>query len=362
MDREELLLIFSSSVVGVVWGSNVLIIPLYFKSLGLSPLIIGEVLSLSILTGTLLSLLLSALGDAYGRKKFIFVSKSIGTLSYFLLLFTPFSYLFVNQGYGLVAALMAEKSRDLDKAFSYRASLNIFFSVLGSLLPLFLDFKEIITLNGFILLLSLLLLIPVKEKYKGTGKMSFKVSSFKLLGKLSTEALIGLGAGILLPMLSLWFNLRFGVSASEMSPIYALSELTLALGVLGAPVLSKLMGRVRAIFVTHMLAIGVLVLIPFSTSFLEAGILYVVRNTLMNSTSPLMSSLVLSLVKEEERSRVNSFLQLIDAIPRSLGPTVTGYLFTVGGLDIPFFITATLYFVATLLFYMFFKQTEISPS
>lgn len=79
----------------------------------------------------------------------------------------------------------------------------------------------------------------------------------------------------------------------------------------------------------------------------------------MNSTGPLMNSLVFKIVKEEERSRVNSLLQVLDAIPRSLGPNLTGYLFYIGNLNIPFLITATLYLVATILFYNFFKDIKI---
>ncbi|ACP46594.1 hypothetical protein YG5714_2348 [Sulfolobus islandicus Y.G.57.14] len=130
---------------------------------------------------------------------------------------------------------------------AYRSSLNILFSVIGSLLPTALNFKGIIIVDGIVTFLSLLLVIPVKENYKGTSRVTLKISSFKILGKLSTEAIIGLGAGVLLPMLSLWFNLRFHVTASSLSPIYAISEITLALSTLFSPILASTLGRIRAI-------------------------------------------------------------------------------------------------------------------
>ncbi|BDB99106.1 MFS transporter [Saccharolobus caldissimus] len=359
MKKEDFLLIVSSSLGGIAWGANTIIIPLYFKTLGLTPLLIGEILSASIVSNTVFSLLWSILADAYGRKRFIFISRGLATVAFVLLLFTPFSYLFSNQGYGLISSLMTEKIEDLDKAMSYRSSLNILFSVIGSLLPLILNYRYIIVVDATITLSSILLLIPVKEKYRGTKRPTLRISSFKLLGKLSTEAIIGLGAGILLPMLSLWFNLKFGVTASELSPIYAISELTLALGTLGAPLLGKTLGRIRAIFVTHILAIIVLILIPFSKSLFIAGLLYIIRNTLMNLTGPLMNAFIYMIVKEDERSRVSSILQLLDAVPRSIGPTLTGYLFSTGNLDIPFFITAALYMLSTILFYNFFKDLKI---
>jgi len=360
VDKENFLLIFSSSLQGIVWGANSIIIPIYFKSLGLSPILIGEILGGGILLSSFLSLFWSSLGDAYGRKKFILLSKGISFIAFIILLFSPFAYLFVNQGYGLISALMAEKSKDLDKAMAYRGSLNILFSIAGSLLPIILTYREIILLDSFVVLVSTLLLIPVKEKYKGNGKITLRISSLKLLGKLTTESIIGLGAGILLPMLSLWFNLKFGVSAPSLSPIYTLSEATLALGTYFSPKIGEALGRIRAIFVTHLVAIVFLFLMPFSPTFMIAGIFYILRNTMMNLSGPLMSSFVMRVVKEEERSRVNSMLQLLDAIPRSLGPEVTGYLFSLGNLSFPFFITGSLYLVATFLFYFFFKDMTYS--
>ncbi|WP_338604692.1 MFS transporter [Sulfolobus tengchongensis] len=349
----------SSSLPGVIWGANTIIIPLYFKSLGLSTLLIGEILGSAIVLNTLLSLFFATLGDAFGRKRYIIISRSVSILSYFLILFTPFAYLFANQGYGLISSLIAEKTQDLDKIFAYRTSLNIIFSIMGSLLPLFLSYIEIIVMDAGILIVSLLLILPVKEKYKGTKKLSLHLSSFRIIGKLSTEAIIGLGAGFLLPMLSLWFNLKFGVTASSLSPIYAISEATLALGTLFSPYLGRRLGRIRTIFFTHLLAIIILFFMPFSPSLFIAGVLYVSRNTLMNISGPLMNSFVMKIVKEEERGRANSMLQLLDAIPRSIGPTITGYLFSFNNLSFPFFITATLYLTATILFYFFFKDVNV---
>ncbi|QXJ30788.1 MFS transporter [Saccharolobus shibatae] len=359
MKREDFLLVLASSVGGIVWGANTVIMALYLKSLGLNPLTIGVILGSAIIVNTLLSLFWAVLGDAYGRKKFVYISRGVGGLSFLLLLITPYAYLFTNQGYGLISSILAEKSGDLDKAMAYRSSLNTIFSVVGSLLPIALNYRSIIALDSIVTFLSLLLLIPVKENYKGTRKVTLKISSFKVLGKLSTEAIIGLGAGVLLPMLSLWFNLRFHATASSLSPIYAISEITLALGTLTSPFLAKTLGRIKAIVITHFAAIALLFIMPFSTSLFIAGVIYVMRNVLMNSTGPLMNSLVFKVVKEEERSRVNSMLQLLDAIPRSLGPNLTGYLFYIGNLNMPFFITGSLYLVATILFYNFFKDIKI---
>lgn len=361
MDKESFLLILSSSISGIVWGANILIIPLYFKSLGLSPIEIGVLLGGSVLLGSLLSLVWSVLGDAYGRKKFAILSRGINAVSLLLLLFFPLSYLFsIQGGYGLVTALISERRDKMDNLFAYRTALQTGFSMSGSLLPLFFTYREIILIDVFITSLSALMLFPVKEKYRGSGKVRLNISSLRLIGKLSTESIIGLGAGILLPMLSLWFNLRFGVSASSLSPFYTASQFTLSLGSLMSPKLGRLLGKIRAIFITHLIAIALLFIIPFAPNFLIAGLLYIGRNVMMNMTGPLMSSFVMNMVREEERGRASSFLQLLDSIPRSLGPYLTGYLLSLRDFYLPFFITGSLYFIATVMFYLFFKDVKVS--
>jgi len=46
---------------------------------------IGELLSLGVLVGSFVSLILSFLGDLYGREKFAIISRLISTVSFFFL-------------------------------------------------------------------------------------------------------------------------------------------------------------------------------------------------------------------------------------------------------------------------------------
>lgn len=95
MEVQKVLLIFSSSIFGISMGANSVIMSLYLLSLGLSPLEIGELISLGILIDALISLVLSFLGDRYGRKNFAILSRVISSISLlFLYLGYPFAYVF----------------------------------------------------------------------------------------------------------------------------------------------------------------------------------------------------------------------------------------------------------------------------
>lgn len=361
MNKEEKLLITIMSLNGIIFGSSQLIIPLYLKDLGLNSAMIGLFLTGQMLISSSIAIMLSVLGDAYGRRKFIFLSRAISIVGMLILFMgIPFGVLFTSMmsAGGLTSAILAEKSKNLDKNLSLVSSFSVLLSIIGSLLPIFLSLRYIILLNALILSFAAFLLIFIKENYKGTRRIDLRLKSIGKIGKLSVESLIGLGAGMILPIMSLWFYLRFNVTAQEMSPIFAISNATLAFSTFFAPRLSKKFGRVRSIIYTHIIGIILLIFLPLSNSYIMASIIFVLRNSAMNMTGPLFSSLILNLIPEEERARGQSLINLIDSLPRSFGPSLGGYFFYIGQLSTPFFITATLYSIATFGFYMFFKDVD----
>ncbi len=361
VNREEKVLIAIISINGIIFGSSQLIIPLYLKELGLNSAMIGLFLTGQMLISSLIAVILSVLGDAYGRRKFLFMSRGISILGMSILFIgIPFGILISSMmsAGGLISAIMAEKSKNLDRSLSLAFSFNVLLSIFGSLLPLFLSLRYIILTNALILSFTTLLLLFVKEGYKGTGKVDLRLKSIGKIGKLSVESLIGLGAGMILPIMSLWFYLRFNVTAQEMSPVFAASNASLALSMLFAPRLSRMFGRVKSIIYTHIIGIILLIFLPLSGSYIMASLIFVLRNTAMNMTGPIFRSFILNLIPEEERARGSSLINLIDALPRSAGPSFGGYFFYLGQLSTPFFITAALYSVATIGFYIFFKNVD----
>ncbi len=218
-------------------GANTIVVPIYLTQLGLPPFYVGLLLSASIVFSSSLAFAFSILADAHGRKRYALISRLVSAVS-FLFLFMkipPYAYIFSSSwgGGGLVNAMLAEKTRNVEGDLSLMNSLSIVSSFIGALLPLGVPIRFIFLVDSGIAFTSLLLISMVSENYKGgSGHTSFKVDI--TMGKFSTEAVIGLGAGIVIPLMSLWFELRFNESARDMSPVFALSDLTLALTVLAA--------------------------------------------------------------------------------------------------------------------------------
>jgi MFS family permease len=360
LSRDELLLVVAGGLSGVVFGANTLALPLYLRSLGLSPFEVGLLVGGYVLFGTATGFFTSALADAYGRKKLFLLGRAISAASYLLLFLgvPPAVLLIFGLGGGSLQALIAEKSRSIDRNMSLMSSISTGLAILGASVPWVVGLRDTMLVDMAVVLVTLALVMPVREGYRGTGRVTLRLRSIRNIARLSTDAMIGLGAGLILPLMSLWFSLRFGVTARQLSPVYMAADATLALAVLGAPRLAKAIGRVKAIVVTHAVGIALLIALPFAGSYLEASAIFVLRNAAMNMANPLFSSLVVTIIPEEERARGSSLVNLIDGLPRSVGPWVTGYIFSTGDLTLPFFITASLYTAATAAFYLLFKDVR----
>ncbi|MFP3202377.1 MAG: MFS transporter [Sulfolobus sp.] len=352
-------LILSTSISGIIWGANTIVVSLYLLSLHFSPLFIGVLFTSAILVSSIEGFIFSILGDLYGRKKFALLSRGLSAIFIFLF-YLKFVYAYIFMlGWGsgaLISAILADKAKRLERIYSYQTALSIVFSVIGSSLPLFLNYSEIFLLEFLVSLISFSLLLTIREEYRGGGKV--KLSSLPTIWKFLPEALIGFGAGLILPLMSLWYRLRFNVTASQLSPVFMASELTLALAVIYSSWLAEKLGRVKTIVYTHVLAIILLFVLPFSPTFFIASVIYVLRNALMNMASPVFNALVMSLIPRDERSRAGSLIQLIDSIPRAFAPTFGGYLFNEGNLILPFLITGMLYSASTIVFYTLFRNVK----
>ncbi len=145
-----------------------------------------------------------------------------------------------------------------------------------------------------------------------------------------------MGAGVIIPLFSLWFYLKFHINIASLGIVYAISNATLALGTLMAPTISRLLrSRVISVVMLEGLATGVLAIMPSIYDLPLLLALFIIRNTLMNMANPLLTSLINELVPREERGRVFGLWNMISSIPRAVGPGIGGYLMDIGYLDMP---------------------------
>ena len=172
------------------------------------------------------------------------------------------------------------------------------------------------------------------------------------------SALIGLGAGITIPFMSLYFKLRFGETLQAISWIFFFQQLAMGLGSFELPELVRRWGPVKVITSFQGLATFLFAVFPSIETFALAGAVYVLRAILMNIIWPINDSFMMGFFRTEEKATANGIRQAFSTFMRGVGNSLGGTLFAVS-LAYPFYATALLYATATGLFYAFFiKHNE----
>lgn len=183
--------------------------------------------------------------------------------------------------------------------------------------------------------------------------------SFGIITKFSgANLMIGLGAGLIIPLIPTWFYLRYNVTDVFSGPLIAASNIIMGLAAVGSPSIAKRLGLVRGIVATRLLSTFFLLAVPFSPTAIIAGPLYVTRAVLMNMSNPLSDTFLMNVIAEDERATASSFNVVFWQLPNSASTVVGGSLLSGGNLNLPFYLCAALYIASIVLFYAIFRKAE----
>ena len=371
-------LVLAGSIVGFVWGANQVALSIYLYDIGLDAAQIGVIYGISTAFMTAGSLIWGYLADLYDRRKLFYIlSGASAALTASMASANPsavaISYIvasFLNRGvvYSAILGDYAKTHGVSNEAFAASSSLSSFFAALGSLSSSITSigvqgFRALYLLEALVISTSAALLTltePTPRVERGAFSLDVRrLRSYWLLKRLIPETLIGLGAGVIIPLFSLWFYLKFHVAMASLSITYTISDLTLALGAMSAPSIAKIFkSRVDAVVVLQAVATALLASMPFISSAEADLALFIARTALMNMANPLLSALINDLTPQEERGRMFGLWNTLSNVPRALGPAVGGYLMSAGFIDAPLLITAGLYAIAVVLFKILLGQVE----
>ena len=276
-------------------------------------------------------------------------------------------------------ALLADKAKNekRNSVFSMHAfAQSVAFGIGSFAVPVVLvfeyyGFSEVeshILLYAAIALLSLnstILLTKVKESsiLKKTRKKARDLLPFKsknvLLKYVSTGAIIAFGAGMVVPLMTLWFHLQYGISDAMSAPILAVSSLLIGIATLAAPYLAEKLGLTKAIFITQIASTIFMFIIPFSPTYPLAGFVYTLRALLMNMATPLSQSMIMGLVAADERGSASGITGALWRLPNALSTFIGAWLMGIGLLIEPFFIAGLFYILSITLFWYFFRKVKM---
>jgi MFS family permease len=374
--------VLSASPLAAGLGFYGVAVAVFLPLEGVSITNLGALLTTLGLTTVVFSIPIAILSDRYGRKPIMltgavlanFMIATPGLTSQFLILeasavvggLAEAMYLSTWNAY--LADTTTEETRPATFSLSFMtftiaSGLGSFLPGLFTLLPL-----DLITAHRLVFIaLGILGLVTPLSVYKWAVHIKPQTrrrgilprKSLGIIVKFSTANLmIGLGAGLIIPLMPTWFYLRFNVTDVFSGPLIAASSIMMGLAAFASPMIARRIGLVKGIVTTQLLSTIFLLAVPFSPSALLAAPIYVVRSMLMNMSSPLGDTFLMNMIAEDERATASSLNVVIWRLPNAASTVVGGSLLSSGNLNLPFYLCTTLYIASITLFYTIFRRVE----
>ncbi len=200
--------------------------------------------------------------------------------------------------------------------------------------------------------------LPIKSKFTISSILPRK-SRVVLAKYILTGATIAFGAGLIIPLMTRWMHLQYGVADDVSGPILGAASLVIGVATLASPYIAKKVGLVKAVVVTQSASTLFMFLTPLSPSFYLASMVYTVRAFLMNMSSPLEQSMIMGLVATEERGVASGTSTALWRLPNALSSFIGAWMLGLGLLALPFFVGTAFYLVSVVMFWFFFKRTRL---
>ena len=186
-----------------------------------------------------------------------------------------------------------------------------------------------------------------------------KKSAGVLLRFLIYSIPVALGAGLFVPLMTLWFSSAYGVTDAISGPVLGFSSILTAVAVFLSPKLARKFGLAKAIVLTQGLSTIFMAAVPTAPTFATAASLYTVRVFLMNLSNPLSQSLLMGLVSPDERGAASGITASLWRLPNALSSTIGAIWIGMGLLALPFYVATVLYLTSITSFWFLFKNARL---
>jgi MFS family permease len=400
--RNARLYLLTSALHGLGGGIWSVIFYLYLNSdeIGFQPNFISNMFTAGAIATGLVALPAGLLCERIGTRRAILVSQAANLLSFvqifalqpsFLLLTSLSSGIISTIGGVAGAPFMAENSSNEERTYVFSLNwtlgtiTNVVGNFIGGFLPSF--FNSVLTPStsagavsaaGYrlalvsavtLILIGSIPLLLIKEdkalKRQTMGRLLGLKNvqhPFTIMKFMIPVSIIGFGAGFIVPLFSLFFKLKFAATAEQIGAIFALGSVTLALGTFVAPTVAAKMGKVKAVVTCQFLSMPFIMLVTLSPNLALAATAYLLRGALMNMAGPINTAFQMETVAEGERATTSGLMTMADNVPRAITASVSGALMTGNDFFTPFLFTTMTYFLASSLFYTFFRDHEKSTT
>jgi len=377
-----------------------MILAIYLKLLGFDELLIGFILSATLVNSIIFNLFSSFFADRIGRKKVLIIYASLMTISgcvflitenYFALIIAAFIGTINVTGsetgafLSLEQAILPQTVKNIRKTNSIFALYNMIgtfamaggvllaslpqiiqenfgFSTINSFKPLFL----IYLLAGIAVVVIYFFFSKEIEVKKTLGSKAFSTNlspkSKQIVLKLSSLFALDSFAGgfVIQSIVAFWFFTKFGVDLTTLSLIFSAAGVLTAISFFFAAKIADKIGLIYTMVFTHIPSNILLILVAIAPTFQIALVLFLARMSLSQMDVPTRQAYIVAVVEENERTAAAGITNTSRNIAQSISPSITGAIIQSMWLSAPFVIGGILKIVYDVGIYVNFRK--IKPS
>jgi MFS family permease len=396
MTRDGKLLLTTRGVRSFGYGFLSIMLAVYLHLIGFSNVLVGAVLSATLLGSAVFTIFASVYADRIGRRRLLliltflmatsgiifaatenrvalFMAAIIGTLS-------PTgaeigSFLPMEQAI-LPQTTPEEKGNSAFAAYNTVGTLSsaagLLFGLLATFLQRLYGFGELELYHALFLVYSALALTAAALYMAVSSKAELqKEHSDRPRKKLSPEsrtmvamlsALFGLdafaGGFVLQSIISLWFFTRYGVSQGDLFVIFFFAQILTTISFYAAVRLSRTIGLIRTMVFTHIPSNVLLMLVPVANTFVLSLTFFLARQAISQMDVPTRQSYTMAVVSPEERIPAAGITSISRNLAQATSPSLSGYAMQAISMSSPFFIAGSLKIVYDVGVYFNFRKIK----
>lgn len=195
---------------------------------------------------------------------------------------------------------------------------------------------------------------------RSTERIGWRAATDPTVARLAlVTGLAGLGTGLFLPFVNLYFFEALDASAVVFGWLSAGAVLLRLVATLLAPWLAARVGQVRAVGGAQLVAVPLLLLLGFAPTLAIAGLALLLRRAVMNMVGPIQTSFVMDVLRPAIRGAGNSVVWLTGNVAAGVSTLAGGALIALAGYRPLFVGAAVLYAASALLFLYWFGWSRV---
>ncbi|MBA2717629.1 MAG: MFS transporter [Chloroflexi bacterium] len=381
------------------YGFLAVVLVLYLAALGLDALMIGAILTLTLVGDTLISLWLTTNADRIGRRRVLVAGALLMTGAGLVFAATAWvPLLIVAATIGVISptgnevgpflaveqAALSQATPDARRTptFAWYNLVGYVATAVGSLAAGFVSqilldagwpdvdaYRAIVVGYALVGLAMAVVFWRVGAAVEVPGlppagdgiarRLGLGRRSRGIVARLSALFALDAFGGGFIPqsLIAYWFHLRFGVEPAILGSIFFGANLLAAVSSLSASRFAARFGLINTMVFTHLPSNVLLILVPLMPTLALAIVVLLVRFSLSQMDVPTRQSYVMAVVEPGERSAAAGVTGIARTTGAALSPILSAPLVASAGLTaIPFFLAGGLKIVYDLLLYRAFRS------